>query len=181
MRCLKLIADYLGQQSGGDRLLALSSALFAVIGKRFRLYSSVRRAKITASDASTGMLADLECVTERGDIVLTVEVKDKELTISQMKGKIRTIRERQVSEIFFVAQRGMAQSEKNQIMELIDQEFVSGQNIYVTDLTSLGQASLALLGERGRKDFLREVGNHLEAYKSDISHRRAWATLLASI
>jgi hypothetical protein len=179
--CLKLITDYLGEQSGGDRLLALSSALFAVIGKRFRLYSSVRRAKITSSDAATGLLADLECVTEKDEIVLTVEVKDKELTISQMKGKIRTIREKQVSEIFFIAQRGVVQGEKDQILGLIDREFVSGQNIYVTDLISLGRATLALLGERGRKDFLREVGNHLEAYKSDISHRRAWATLLGSI
>jgi len=73
------------------------------------------------------------------------------------------------------------QGEKNQINELINKEFVSGQNIYLTDLVSLGRASLALLGERGRKDFLREVGNHLEAYKSDIGHRRAWAALLASI
>jgi len=96
-RCLKLITDYLGEQSGGDRLLALSSALFAVIGKRFRLYSRVRRAKITASDLATGLLADLECVTEKNEIVLTVEVKDKELTISQMAGIIKTIRERQVS------------------------------------------------------------------------------------
>jgi hypothetical protein len=180
-RCMKLIADYLKQQSGGDRLLALSSALFAVIGKRFKLYSKVRRAKITAADAATGMLADLECVTEKGDIVLTVEVKDKELTISQIKGKIRTIREKQVSEIFFIAQRGVVLGEKDQISELINNEFISGQNIYVTDLTALGQASLALLGERGRKDFLREVGNHLEEYKSEVVHRRAWANLLASI
>lgn len=180
-KCLKLITDYLGEQSGGDRLLALSSALFAVIGKRFRLYSNVRRAKITASDLATGLLADLECVTDKDKIVLTVEVKDKELTISQMRGKIRTIREKQVSEIFFIAQRGVAQDDKGQIRELIDKEFVSGQNIYITDMISLGQATLALLGDAGRKDFLREVGNHLESYKSDINHRRAWATLLASI
>ncbi|MGH8546119.1 MAG: restriction endonuclease, SacI family [Gammaproteobacteria bacterium] len=180
-RCVMLMTDYLGEQSGGDRLLALSSALFAVIGKRFRLYSSVRRAKITASDLATGLLADLECVTEKDAIVLTVEVKDKELTISQMRGKIKTIREKQVSEIFFIAQRGVVQGEKQQINELINREFVSGQNIYMTDLISLAKATLALLGERGRKDFLREVGHHLEAYKSDINHRRAWATLLASV
>ena len=55
-RSVKLIDDFLVEHSGGDRLLALSAALFVTIGRRFRLYSRVQRSTITASDASTGML-----------------------------------------------------------------------------------------------------------------------------
>lgn len=180
-RCLRLIEDYLGQLSGGDRLLALTSALFVVIGRRFQLYSSVRRATITTADQATGMLADLEAVSEDGKIVLTVEVKDRTLTISQIKGKIANVDEKQISEVFFVAQQGISGGDVVEVQSLIDSEFVAGHNIYLTDLLALARVALALLGEPGRHDFLVEVGNQLEVYRSDIQHRRAWAELLRAI
>lgn len=178
---IQLIESFLSQQSGGDRLLALTAALFVVIGRKFQLYSDVRRASITAADSSTGMLADLECISEQNEIVLVVEVKDRELTISQLRSKIPNFRESQISEIFFVAQPGVAPGDEEDVASLIDHEFISGHNIYVADLISLCRVVLALLGEQGRKDFLREVGVQLDKYHSDISHRRAWADLLGSI
>jgi hypothetical protein len=180
-RSLSLIEQFLVELSGGDRLLALTSALFVVLGRRFRLYSDVRRASITAADSATGMLADLECVSKKGEIVFAVEVKDRELTISQLRGKIPNIRERQVSEIFFVAQQGIAPKDEAQVSGLIADEFVSGHNLYVMDLLSLAQVTLALLGEHGRRHFLREVGTQLDTYHSDISDRRAWANLLSAV
>ena len=178
-RCISLIDEYLAELSGGDRLLALSSALFAVIGRKFHLYSRVERATITASDASTGMLADLECSTEDGTIVLVVEVKDRVLTVSQMMGKVADMREKQVSEIFFVAQQGVEDEE--QVNALIDREFVSGQNVYVVSLSRLAEVSLVLLGEEGRREFLLGVGSQLDDHRSDIRHRRRWSDLLASV
>jgi hypothetical protein len=180
-KCMGLIERFLAEHSGGDRLLALTSALFVVIGRRFRLYTDIRRASITAADVATGLLADLECVSKQGNIVLAVEVKDRELTISQIRGKIPTIREKQVSEIFFVAQQGISPVDEEDVASLINQEFISGHNVYVTDLFSLSKVVLALLGEQGRRDFLTEVGTQLDKYHSDISHRRAWANLLATI
>jgi hypothetical protein len=180
-KSIELIESFLAKQSGGDRLLALASALFVVVGRRFRLYSTVRRASITTADVATGMLADLECISAKGDIVIAVEVKDRELTISQLKGKIPSIREKQVSEIFLVAQQGVAPKDEKQVFNLINHEFISGHNVYITDLISLSWAVLALLGEQGRRDFLAEVGTQLDKYRSDLSHRRAWASLLGSI
>ena len=177
--CMRLIDEYLAETSGGDRLLALSSALFAVIGRNFHLFSRVERASITASDASTGMLADLECSTEDGTIVLVVEVKDRVLTVSQMMGKVANMREKQVSEIFFVAQQGV--EDQKQVDSLIESEFVSGQNIYVMSLSRLAEVSLALLGEEGRREFLLGVGSQLDDHRSDIRHRQRWSELLASV
>lgn len=177
----ELVESFLSTHSGGDRLLALASGLFVVIGRSFRLYSDVRRASITASDTATGMMADLECMSARGEVVLAVEVKDRELTISQMRGKIPTIREKQVSEIFFIAERGVAPADDAHIKGLIDREFASGHNIYVTDLTELCRVVLALLGEKGRRRFLKEIGHQLDEYRSDVAHRRAWARLLAEL
>jgi hypothetical protein len=143
-------------------------------------YETVRRGKITAADQASGMLADLECVAKGGNIVFAVEVKDRQITISQLRAKLRTIREKQVSEIFFVAQ-GMPQAEEAEIGAIIDREFTSGQNVYITDLLKLCTTVLSIFGENGRRDFLMETASQLETYKSEIMHKKAWASLLASI
>lgn len=179
-RTIQVIQTFLSEPSGGDRLLALSSALFTVIGQRFGLYEKVRRGKITAADQASGMLADLECVTKDGRIVFAVEVKDRQITISQLRAKLRNIREKQVSEVFFVAQ-GTLDSEQSELESLINREFTSGQNVYITDLVKLSLTTLSIVGEGGRRDFLRETANQLDTYKSEITHRRAWASILETI
>jgi hypothetical protein len=179
-RTMEAIEAFLAEHSGGDRLLALSSALFTVIGQRFGLYVEVRRGKIAAADQASGMLADLECVSKDGQLAFAVEVKDRQITISQLRAKLRTIRERQVSEIFFVAQ-GTIPSEKGEVEALVDREFTSGQNLYITDLVRLSRTTLALLGEKGRRAFLAETANQLEKYHSEVVHRKAWASVLAAL
>ncbi|MBX3294090.1 MAG: restriction endonuclease, SacI family [Acidobacteria bacterium] len=47
---IRLMEDFLCEGSGGDRGLAISAALFSVIGDRFGLYKEVRRAFINASE-----------------------------------------------------------------------------------------------------------------------------------
>jgi len=178
---LRIISDFLSESSGGDRLLAMGAALFGVIGKRFGLYPQVRRANVTAADSATGMSCDLECVSANGDVILAVELKDRDLTVTQMKGKMEAFREKQVSEIFFIAQGGVKESDRSEVDGTVDREFAAGQNVYITDLFALSQAALALLGEQGRRDFLAQVGSQLDSYGSDVAHRRTWAQLLRSV
>ncbi len=178
-RCLELIAEFLSVPSGGDRFQATTAALFLALGRQFRLFSEVRRGKITAADAAAGMLADIECVNEQDEIVLVVEAKDRELTITQLQDKIPLLREKKVSEAFFVAAQGMASADEQNISQLIAQEFVSGQNIYVTQLMPLARVVLALLKEPGRRLFLELLSQQLDDY-SDVEHRRAWSALLVT-
>ncbi len=174
---LRIMEEYLSEHSGGDRLMALSSALFSIIGRRLQLYEKVKRGKITAADKATGLVADLECASKTGKIIMGVEVKDRELTITHLRGKIPSIREKKVTEMFFVAQ-GISKKDKDEIQKAIAKEYASGHNIYVVNIISLSKAVLALVGEQGRREFLDEVGNQLDEYKSDIVHRRKWAELL---
>lgn len=85
---------------------------------------------------------------------------------------MRTIRQKQVSEIFFVAQ-GTPNCKKEELSKIIEHEFTSGYNIYLTDLISLSKAAFSLIGESGRRQFLAETANQLEKYHSEIVHRRA--------
>ena len=72
----------------------------------------------------------------------------------------------------------LAKTDETEIAALIQREFTSGHNVYVTDLISLSRTVLALVGGTGRHGFLLEVGRQLDEYRSDIRHRRAWARLL---
>jgi hypothetical protein len=176
-RSLLLIDEFLAVRSRGDRFQAVTAALFLAAGRQFGLFSDLRRGKITAADTAAGMLADIECVEQSGQVVLVVEAKDRELTITQLQDKIPGLRHKRVSEVFFVAAQGLALADADRIRDLIAQQFVSGQNIYVTELVPLARVVLALMKEQGRRRFLELVGEQLDLY-SDIDHRRAWATLL---
>lgn len=178
---LRLIERFITGQSGGERVQVVASALFLTIGQRFSLYADVRRANINAADASSGQVADLECVSSDGEIVLAVEVKDRDLTVSQIQDKLAGMRAQKVTEILFIAQQGVAKGDEEQASALIEKEFVSGQNIYIFDLLKLLSSILALLGESGRKMFLDFVGQELDRHRSDIAHRRAWANLLSQV
>lgn len=172
-----LLDTYLAVKSGGDRVEAVSTALFRTIGERFGLFDRVEREKVNVADASSGRLADIECWID-DKLVLLVEVKDRTLTLTHMDSKLERARAEGISEILFIAEDGKEPGEVANIDSRIQSEFVSGQNVYVTDFPKFSLGVFILLGEDGRVYFLREVGRELDRANSAISHRRAWADLL---
>jgi len=176
----ELVQKFLSEKSGGDRVEALATALFQTIGARFRLFDEVRREKVNAADRSSGMSADIECIADN-EIVLLVEVKDRSLTLVQLSARLDRVRAEHISEILFIAQGGKESKEMEAIDARIAQEFVSGQNIYVTNFVDFSLSIFILLGEDGRAEFLRRVGPELDRGSSAIQHRRRWAELLRSI
>jgi hypothetical protein len=176
-KTIGIIETFMGERSGGDRLEAIATALLRIIGRKFRLFDDLRREKVNVADASSGMVADIECWTE-GKIVLIVEVKDRSLTLVQMDSKLGIARSQQINEILFMPQGGIEEGDRAEIQERIIREFSSGQNIYIADLISFAKSILIIFGEAGRVEFLREVGLELDRVSSSISHRKAWAGLL---
>lgn len=172
-----LINTYLSAKSGGDRAEAVCTALFRTIGETFAIFDDVRREKVNVADSSSGMPADIECWLQ-GKIVLLVEVKDRTLTLTQLDDKLDTARANRISEILFLAQRGMETVNREAIDQRIEAEFVSGQNIYVSDFGDFSLGILILFGEKGRVEFLTEIGNELDRSGSAILHRKTWAQLL---
>lgn len=176
---MSLIEQFTGERSGGDRFEVITSALFHAAGLKFGLFRDVRRSSITTADASSGMVTDIECIDEAGEIVLVVEAKDRDLTSGQVKGKVTRIREHKVTEAFFIASR-IGASEGDAIARIVRKEFVSGQNLYTMELLPFARVLLSILGEAGRGQFIDSVGQQLDRY-SDVVHRKAWAALLATI
>ena len=159
---------------------AACTALFRTIGKRFGLFDEVRREKVNVADMPAGLSADIECWCA-GEIVLLVEVKDRELTLVQLDSKLDTARARHISEMLFVAEQGKDVQALDAIDGRIASEFVSGQNVYVVRFADFSLGILILFGEDGRVDFLREVGVELDRVNARIEHRKAWAELLKQV
>jgi hypothetical protein len=172
-----LVQQYLAIRSGGERTEAVCTALFRTIGRKFGLFDEVKREKVNVADIPSGMSADIECWFA-GEIVLLVEVKDRELTLVQLDSKLDTARARHISEILFVAEQGKEVQALDAIDGRIASEFVSGQNVYVVGFADFSLGILILFGEDGRVDFLREVGAELDRVNARIEHRKAWAELL---
>jgi len=177
---LSLARKFLEQKSGGDRSLALCGALFDAIGIHFGLYAKVDRARINASDEATGQAADLECVDPEGKVVLAVEVKERTLTLTDVEGTLRKCRQRKIKDIFF-ATPGVKGSERSTLDERIGRAFAGGQNLYVFDFFDFARSILALGGEPIRITFLQKVGEHLDLWNTQPSHRQAWKSLLENV
>ena len=175
-----LVKQFLSGQSSGDRPQAIGSALFETIGEKFKIFSDVKRSKTTSADASTGQVGDIECF-DGESLVLGVEIKDKELTLSEVRGKTRKIRAKGLSEFMFLLTKSIFKEDEKAIFNYVQKEFSSGQNIYLLSFQTFVSDMLALLGESGRKKFLMKVSETLDKYGSEIQHRRAWAELLTKI
>ena len=177
---LSLAQRFLEQKSGGDRGLALCGALFDAVGIHFGFYEKVDRARINASDEAIGQAADLECVDPQGEVVLAIEVKERTLTLTDVEGTLRKCRKRKIKDIFFTAP-AVKKTEQSAISERITRAFASGQNLYVFDFFELARSVLSLGGERIRTTFLQKVGEHLDLWNTQPSHRQAWKNLLESV
>lgn len=127
-RANQLIQQYLAAKSGGERTEAVCTALFRTIGRKFGLFDEVKREKVNVADVPSGMSADIECWFQ-GEIVLLVEVKDRELTLVQLDSKLDAARARHISELLFVAEQGKEAEALDAIEARIASEFVSGQNV----------------------------------------------------
>lgn len=177
---LQLASEFLSQRSGGDRALAVSGALFDVIGGSFGLFAKVVRARINASDEASGLSADLECLDANDQVVMVVEVKDRALKLMDIEGTISKTRQRGIRDVFFAAPN-IDPSDAQAIHNRIATTFAAGQNLYVSDVLVLAQAVLALGGEASRTLFLVRVGEHLDTWNTQPSHRQAWKKLLETL
>lgn len=59
--------------------------------------------------------------------------------------------------------------------------FATGQNFYIADVFDLARTVLSLGGEASRSLFLKCIGEHLDMWNTQPSHRQAWKRLLEDI
>ncbi len=175
-----LVKIFLSESSGGDRGLAVAAALFETFGKYFQLYSEIKRNVINASDQSTGLAGDIECVDENGNLRLAIEVKERNLTLTDVRTTITKARSVSIKEVLLNAP-GIVGNENEQINDLINRTWASGTNIYHLTIDDLIIVGLFLTGEDGRIDFVKNVGKQLDKYNTQPVNRKRWKELLEGL
>ncbi len=177
---LELIHKFLSEPSGGDRNLALASALFETFGEYFNLYDSVERRAINTTDVSSNSSGDIECLDSKGNIKISIEVKDRSVSLIDLNSAISKARKNSIAEYLFNAPN-FEQTTSNDIQEKIEHTWASGTNIYLISIEDLANVGLALAGDKGRVYFLNRVGINLDSYNTQPSNRLAWKKLLETI
>jgi len=175
-----LVEKYLSESSGGDRGLSVAAGLFETFGKFFQIYSEVKRNVINASDKSTGLAGDIECIDEKGVLKLAIEVKERDLTLTDVRSAIAKARRASAREVLLNTP-GSTENEKIQIEDLISRTWASGTNIYQFTIHDLIVVGLFLTGENGRIDFVKNVGDQLNRYNTQPNNRKRWKELLEEI
>lgn len=175
-----LVKQFLTEGSGGDRGLAIAAALFETLGFSFGLFSEVRRHAINSADAATGSSGDLECFDAKGDLKLSVEVKERMLTLTDVRSGVLKARKGEIREMIFNAP-GTVASDDREIAELIEKTWASGTNLYRLAVEDLLTVGLTLAGEESRTLFLKNVGEQLNRFNTQPKNRIQWRILLESI
>lgn len=178
----KAISEFLASKSGGTRLQAIVAALIKSLAAAGFRISEVSSAHVNSADAAGGRPGDISYVlSER---VSAVEVKDRPLSRDEFYASIDKARVASITDLLFVLRSkkvldsDLSEAELNQI---VASQFSSGLNIYVEEFSGFSRICLTLIGEVGRRAFLKEVGLSLSDQGADISHKWDWATIVKAL
>ena len=184
LHSLDCVKQYLDESSGGARLQAVAQGLVMALKSIGVHYEEIASRHVNAADAASQRAGDVECYAE-GRNVLTIEVKDRELTIAELTASIEKARMANVRELlFFIHGKQPAaygDADRTQIEGIVEREFALGLNIYIDKAEVLLRFACMLLGENGRREFLVAVGKSLEEQGADAKHRWEWSRAVRGI
>lgn len=175
-----LINRFLTEPSGGDRGLSVAAALFETFKTYFNIYREVKRHKINVSDVSSGNSGDIECIDDENQVRLAIEVKERNVTVRDLRSSILKARNSSLTELLINAP-GVKADEENEVKELISKTWASGTNVYTLTIDELIKVGLSLAGENGRINFIKNVGEQLDQYNTQPINRKRWKEMLEEI
>ncbi len=177
-RTRAVLEAFLSDQSGGFRPMVVAAALMQVIGEGFGLFARVDSQGVNEADSATGAPGDVMCYASDGSLILAVEVKDRKLTLADVRSSARKARQADTAlKSLLFAVPGLREAEREPIADNMEQAWASGLNLYHIDILDLATASFVLMDEGWRPKLLRAVGTELDR-RGDHRHRRAWHDLL---
>ena len=177
----RTLEAFLREPSGGYRALAVAVAMMQVLGKGFSIFSHVESQGLNEADAASGAPGDVMCYDEAGNMLLAVEVKDRSLTLADVRSSSRKARESDdaLSRLLFTTP-GIKEQDRPVIYDSMTAAWASGLNIYQVDILDLATSTFVLLPEVWRPTLLRVIGEELNR-RGNHEHRRAWHRLLSAL
>lgn len=178
---LDALGEFLNSSSAGLRPLAVTAALLKVLGEGFSLFLKVESQGLNEADAASGMPGDVMCYSEDNSLVLAVEVKERSLTLADVRASTTKALQAddQLSQFLFATQ-GIRSGDRTEIEAAMNRAWASGLNLYHTDILEITAAAFVLLHEDYRPRLLREIADELDR-RGVHSHRLDWHEILTGI
>ncbi len=173
-----IVTRYLQEPSGGERPQIIVAALMRAIGQRFNLFDRIDRQGINEADAATDSPGDVICY-QHDEPVLSIEVKDRTVTLDDVDMAILKARRSGITELLFATVT--FQTDDSDVTQRTEREFSLGTNVYQLQIEVLIRALLAIAGEASRVEFLTLVGEELNDQVTQPAHKLAWQELLRNI
>ena len=173
-----IVTRYLQEPSGGERAQIIVAALMRTIGQRFQMFDRVDRQGINEADAANDNPGDVICYLH-DEPVLSVEVKDRDVTLDDVDTAILKARRSRITELLLATVT--PQADDVSVVQRTAQEFSLGTNVYHLHIDALIRVVLAIAGEASRVEFLTLVGEELNDRVTQPAHKLAWQELLRNI
>ena len=178
---LGTLDSFLAEPSGGFRALAVAAAMMTVLGEGFSLFTRIESQGLNEADAASGAPGDVVCFDDNDQMVLAVEVKDRELTLADVRSSTRKAREADaaLTNLLFTTP-GIKHQDRANIDESVAATWAAGMNVYQADILDLAASTFVLLAEDWRPALMRQIGDELDR-RGDHRHRRSWRDLLSAL
>jgi hypothetical protein len=173
-RLRTLIEKFLSEKSLGLRLQVVTAAVFRAQCDG-QSGVAVQTDKSTVADAASKTGADVR-VVNNGAVQLLIEVKDRDITASDITSSIRKARSVEATELKIVYVPATLAS--NELIELAAGEFANGMTVTLVPWEALLDSFLSISTESARKLFLSSVGDLLNEISAPHQHKLAWRDLL---
>jgi SacI restriction endonuclease len=173
-----VVQQFLSEGSGGDRAMAVSSAIFSVLLAPLLDIDRVERAAVNAADASTQLLADICCYDAKNGLVLAIEVKERTLTFEDVRSAIEKISKSPVGKFVFAAPL-IEKVDVSKIRGITDEHFrKEKRGFHHVTVEGLLATSLMMNEEPAHANFIREVDAMLTNYNTQPENRRVWRDIV---
>ncbi len=178
---INAVEQFLKTSSGGDRAMAVVTAIFSVLIAPFLAIHNVQRAAVNASDTSSGVAGDIICTDANGVSKIIVEVKERSLNFEDVRSSLGKTIDTQ-SQRYVFASPLLEPIDIERIKEISQAQFDSqGRACHFVSILDLLAASLLLNSNEAGSIYLKEVEKSLTQFNTQPANRTAWRDLIADL
>lgn len=172
-----LVKQYISTSGGGERLAAVTAGVYRTYYSQAGDGWEIDAEHANTADEFSKSAGDVEVFREN-TLIRAVEVKDKPTERSDIQHAITKARESELGEYLFVLGSGwQSQSEKQASLNDIENAPIELILIYPNELLSM----LKFVGDAGRVEFTRVVGEYLNDMRATTTNKDDWKTLVDSL
>jgi len=174
---VEIVNEFLQVSGSGERLVAVSAAVFASMCKIFGDTFHVRVYPVNWPDKFAKTAGDIEFYKD-DKIVRAVEVKDKPISESDLRHCQMKAKRHGITEYIILAGAGVVTDDELAITKFINSQLKHGINLYILSVPQQLFPYFVYLGEKGRKVFLTKVGTYLNEIKATRANKKSWQQLI---